>query len=69
MIILTFWVCLSTAPFCTPEQDPTGPPITKEFDTRLECEEFIAAWVSDRALESNGNTVPRHTCAPKGQDL
>ena len=67
---LTLWVCLTTSPFCTADQDPTGPPTTYQTKSYLACETINARNI-DRWASNYDASVwhPRHSCEPSGDDL
>lgn len=75
IFILTIWVCRSFNPFCTMDQDPSGPPTNYEYHSYLMCEEAMAKNQMEVIKHfgfdpsSPKESLPRHTCMIKGQDL
>ena len=67
--VLTFWVCLATHPLCAVEDDPTGPAVTQEFDSRQECEMNAAERLDLTPKGYTWKWVPRHKCEAKGEAL
>jgi hypothetical protein len=68
--VLTLWICLNSNPFCTADEDPSGPPTHYPARSYLACEALNARnmdyWSADFTARG---PLPRHTCTPEGEDL
>jgi hypothetical protein len=71
--VLTLWICMNSNPFCTQDQDPSGPPTYYSAKSYLACEAINARnidhWGATFHPRDPKETLPRHTCAPAGEDL
>lgn len=72
--VLTLWICMNANPFCTKDQDPSGPPTQYKAPSYLACEAIEARnvdrWSTTGFDPRNPKEpLPRHTCMPEGEDL
>lgn len=67
MITLTIWLCLASHPTCAPSADPTGPPITGEFASKTQCNNFAKTLITVTPIRPE--YIPRFTCKAQGTDI